>query len=280
MFNLFTILIGGLLVAISPVLAGQAGSYDGPIFDAHVHYDEWNWDKVPIQDVLSKWKAAGVTRSLVSSTPDKGTLKLLEAAPGRVVPFFRPYRKFTHKGSWYKRPELIPHTEASLDTGVYAGLGEIHVIWPEHIHTPTVHRHLEIAMDRGMYIQPHLDADALEELLKTWPGMKIIWAHAGYDASAQTVGAIMDTYPSVMADLSLRAQDLRNERGLDPAWRDLMVRHADRFMVGTDTFRDRDWFEYEALVADHRMWLSYLPRGIAEKIAYKNAYEIFGAGNF
>ena len=235
---------------------------------------------MPVKDVLSKWDAAGISRSLVSSTPDEGTQKLLKAAPDRVVPFFRPYRKFTHKGSWYKRPELIPYTEETLKRGLHAGLGEIHIIRPDHIHTPTVHRHLEIVTDQGLYIQPHMDTDALVLLLKEWPQVKVIWAHAGYDAAADTVAEIMDAYPNVLADLSLRAQDIMGEEGLVPAWRDLLIRHADRFMVGTDTFRDKDWFEYEALVADHRRWLSLLPRKIAEKIAYKNAHEIFGSGNF
>ena len=65
------------------------------------------------------------------------------------------------------------------------------------------------------------------------------------------------------------------EEGLDPAWREVLIRHAGRFMVGTDTYVAERWREYEGLVADHRAWLSSLPRDVAEMIAYKNAVKLF-----
>lgn len=279
MLRIFAFIVFFQFSFASPVPAGEGKPYDGPIFDAHVHYSRTFWDKLPVEDIIARWDAAGVSRSLVSSTPDDGTLKLLEAAPGRVVPFFRPYRKSTDKGAWYKMPELIAYSEERLNSGVHAGLGEVHIVRPENVDAPVVRRYLEMVTARGLYIQPHANAAVLETLLKAEPRLKVIWAHAGFDESAVSVGAMMDAHPNVWADLSFRADDIIDGEGLDAAWRELLIRHADRFMIGTDTFIEDRWREYEAIVANHRAWLSLLPRDVAEMIAYRNAEKLFGPGN-
>ncbi|MGA0394028.1 MAG: amidohydrolase family protein, partial [Rhodospirillales bacterium] len=61
-----------------------------------------------------------------------------------------------------------------------------------------------------------------------------------------------------------------------PAWRRVLERFPDRFMVGTDTWVNDQWAAYADLVELNRMWLSLLSREIAEKIAYKNAERLFG----
>ena len=47
-------------------------------------------------------------------------------------------------------------------------------------------------------------------------------------------------------------------------------------MVGSDTWVNGQWDDYAAIIASNREWLSYLPRDVAEKIAYKNAERLFG----
>ena len=46
-------------------------------------------------------------------------------------------------------------------------------------------------------------------------------------------------------------------------------------MVGTDTWINSQWDDYEGLIALNRAGLSKLPRAIAEQIAYKNAAKLF-----
>ena len=62
---------------------------------------------------------------------------------------------------------------------------------------------------------------------------------------------------------------------IDPAWRALMIRHADRFLAGTDTWVTSRWEALPGSVADVRTYLSQLPPDVAEKIAYKNAERLF-----
>jgi predicted TIM-barrel fold metal-dependent hydrolase len=88
----------------------------------------------------------------------------------------------------------------------------------------------------------------------------------------------LDAYPTLHADLSYREYDILAGGGdaLDPAWRAILVRHADRLMVGTDTWVNAQWDDYEGLIALNRQWLAHLPRDVAERIAYKNAERLFG----
>jgi len=58
----------------------------------------------------------------------------------------------------------------------------------------------------------------------------------------------------------------------------ILLRHADRFLFGTDTYTTERWSIYGQLVAEHRAWLGQLPRPVAEKIAYRNAVALFGPG--
>ena len=81
---------------------------------------------------------------------------------------------------------------------------------------------------------------AVEAMLTTYPGVKILWAHAGMSASAQRVGALVDRYPMLWVELALRS-DVAPGGVLDPGWRQLFLRHPDRFLVGTDTWVTPRW---------------------------------------
>ena len=47
-------------------------------------------------------------------------------------------------------------------------------------------------------------------------------------------------------------------------------------MIGSDTWVNGQWDDYDAIMQSNRQWLSLLPRAVAEKIAYKNAERYFG----
>ena len=79
----------------------HAADYTGPLFDAHLHYNEEAWDgrsgPHPPADVLARMKASGVWAIVANSRPNAGSLALAalpqmrEAGIG-VVPFVRLYR--------------------------------------------------------------------------------------------------------------------------------------------------------------------------------------------
>ncbi len=107
------------------------------------------------------------------------------------------------------------------------------------------------------------------------PQARILWAHAGLSAPAARIGELLDRYPQLWTEVSLRAEDIAPSGRLDPAWEALLSRHADRFMIGTDTWMASRWPQYVDLIEQHREWLRQLPVDVAEKIAYRNADRLF-----
>ena len=70
-----------LLVILWWISAVSSHAQELPIFDAHIHYNQPDWNVFPPSQILAILDQAGIRRALVSSTPDDGTLKLYEAAP-------------------------------------------------------------------------------------------------------------------------------------------------------------------------------------------------------
>ena len=67
-----------ILIALG-ALVGRAASSpaaDAPLADAHIHYSAPDWNVYSPDQVVAILDKAGITRALVSSTPDDGTLKL------------------------------------------------------------------------------------------------------------------------------------------------------------------------------------------------------------
>ena len=93
------------------------------------------------------------------------------------------------------------------------------------------------------------------------------------------VGALLDRYPGLAAELSFRARDVVPADRLDVAWRRVLLRHAERFIIGTDAYVSRRRDGYGARVEAHRRWLAQLPGDVARAIAYGNAARGFGPSN-
>jgi len=262
---LLAILLWGGLIAAQP--------QELPIFDAHIHYSQSHWDTLTPEQALAILDRAGVRRALVSSTPDDGTLRLYDLAPGRIVPFLRPYRTREEMGSWHRDPAVQAYMEGRLARGIYKGFGEFHLAEGE-VEAPVVRRLAELAGERGLFFQAHVDAPTVERLLRLYPRVRILWAHAGMSASAESVGRLLDRFPQLWVELALRT-DVAPGGSLDPAWRAVFLRHPERFMVGTDTWVVSRWGTLAEGMREIRGWLGQLPREVAEQIAYRNAERLF-----
>lgn len=258
-----------LWLGLLPLAPGTAAGDELPITDAHLHYSENSWSLYSPEAVLAILDRAGVRRAFVSSTPDDGTIRLYEAARDRVVPVLRPYRVAGELGSWYRDPTVVPYLEMRLARGIYRGIGEFHLEGTE-AQSPVVHRVAGLAARHGLFLHCHCDAEAMEILLRLRDDVRVLWAHAGMSADAATVGRLLDRFPRLMVELALRS-DVAPGGTLDPAWRALFVRHADRFMVGTDTWVPSRWADLPGVQAAARAWLRQLPPDVASRIASGNA---------
>ncbi len=241
-----------------------------------MHYSRSVWEVYSPAEILKKLDRANIARALVSSTPDDGTMKLLEFAPDRVVPGFRPYRDRRDMSDWYENQDLVTYTKTRLASGLHKALGEFHLYLTKNVETPEMAEFLDMAIEGGLILQPHSDAEVVEALFKKRPELKILWAHAGFSEPAPVVARMLDRYPNLWAELSYRAVHILPDDTLDPEWKALLIRHANRFTIGSDTWEVDRWHGYQGLIYEHREWLGKLPPDVARKIAYRNAEAMFG----
>ena len=248
-----------------------------PLFDAHIHYKKPAWGPYPPGTVIELMDKSGVAMALVSSTPDEGTIKLWQYAPNRIVPELRPYHGQAGSGNWTKAPGMFDYLVQRLNAYPHAGIGEFHLHGVDPHDEPLLRKIAALAKEKNIYIHVHSGKAPVDMLFSFEPGLKIIWAHAGMSEPAETVAAMLATYPMLYADTSFREWDILTSQGaIAPAWRRVLERFSDRFMVGSDTWVNEQWDSYGEIMATNRKWLSQFPRAIAEKIAFKNAERLFG----
>jgi predicted TIM-barrel fold metal-dependent hydrolase len=248
-----------------------------PVFDAHMHYNDEAWGPVPPKAVLKLMDDSGVSMALVSSTPDEGTVRLLEFAPNRIVPEIRPYHGDVDSGNWTRAPGIFDYLAQRLADHPHEGIGEFHLHDVTIEDEPLLRRIADIAAKHDLLIHVHSDKAPVDLLYAMRPDLRILWAHAGMVEPAEVIEAMMAKYDSLYADTSYRESDIMNADGsIDPGWRRVIERFPDRFMVGSDTWTNSQWAEYRELIETNRQWLSRFSRPIAERIAYKNAERLFG----
>ena len=262
-----------MLAAAAPV---QGAEDRLPIFDSHVHYSSEAWSTYKPDAVFEMLDAAGVAWALVSSTPDDGTLTLRQENLHRVIPELRPYHGEFHAGNWHNAPEIIAYLETRLQSGIYRGIGEFHLHSGEDARTPTMQRVAALALKHDIPLHVHSGAGPVIALFEIEPDLKILWAHAGFVEPADVVTEMLDRYARLTAEVSFRADDIAPGGKISPAWRDLFERHADRFLIGSDTYINDRWAIYGSLIDQHRNWLDQLPSDTAKAIAYGNASRLFG----
>jgi len=264
----------------SPTASPAAGLM--PLVDAHLHYSAPAWSAYPPNTVAKILDSVGVRSGLVSSAPDEGTFRLRAVLGDRVIPMLGPYRNVADVFSWARDPSIVPYVESIYRPGVHRGFGEFHLL-PGQIGLPTVRALLALAEREKLFLQPHADARAVAELLAYMPEATVLWAHAGVDATPEQIGTLLDKWPKLSVELSLRV-DVAPNGTLDARWRELLVRHSDRFMIGTDTWTaggtftgNERWDAYAEIVNGIRGWLAQLPTDVAEAIAYRNADRFLAA---
>ncbi len=253
------------------------GAWDLPLFDAHVHYKEPAWDRYPVKSVIELMDKNGVAMALVSSTPDEGTIMLWEYAPNRIVPELRPYHGSAGSSNWTKMDGMDAYLEGRLESYPHEGIGEFHIRVLDTSDEALFRKVIEMAKERDIYLHVHSGTEPVRWLYSLDPDVKIIWAHAGLGTPAPDVYELMDEFPDLLADTSLREYNiLGRSENLDPQWLEIFFDFQDRLMIGSDTWVNSQWDSYSEIIESNRLWLSKLPREVAEKIAYKNAERYFG----
>jgi hypothetical protein len=281
------------LIAFS--LTTQAADYAGPLFDAHLHYNEEAWNgrtgPHPPADVLARMQRNGVRAIVANSRPNDGTKALAEAktettaAGVTVVPFVRLYRNRADYDNWYRDESIhtMVQTELARGTaaGPYRGLGEFHLYDSANANGPVAKKLMALAEDKNLAVLAHVDDVAIDLLMANTPSKgqksRLIWAHTGIGgAPATRVDQLFAKYPLLMGELSYRPGLTCDAGKLCPEWRALLLKYPTRFLIGSDTWVNQRWDQYDDLMKGYRAWLGDLPVEAARKIAWDNAAGLFG----
>ena len=279
-----------LALGLAPLV--QAADYSGPLLDAHLHYNvEAVQGPHPISDVLARMQRNGVRAIVANSRPNDGTKALVEArtqtdaAGVTVVPFIRLYRNRADYDNWYRDESIYEMVQAEFTRGTargpYRGIGEFHLYDSRNANGPVARKLMAFAEDKQLAVLAHVDDVAVDLLMANAPSkgqkLRLVWAHTGIGGTpVERVEAMLARYPLLMGELSYRP-DLTCEGGLlCPEWRALLLRYPDRFLIGSDTWINPRWQQYDELMLGYRRWLGDLPPDVARQIAWDNGAALFG----
>ena len=287
--------LAGACVAALGCTSAFAADYTGPLFDAHLHYNQEAQSPHPLSDVLGRMQRNGVRAIVGNSRPNDGTKSLAAAksetakAGVRVVPFIRLYRNRDDYSSWFKDETIytmvLDELAKGTAAGPYKGIGEFHLYDSNNANGVVAKKLMALAEEKGLAVLAHVDDAAIDLLMAHTPSKgaktRLIWAHTGIGGTpVQRVDQLFAKYPLLMGELSYRpgltcADDKANAK-LCPEWRALLLKYPTRFMIGSDTWVNQRWQYYDDLMKEYRMWLGDLPADVARKIGWSNAATLFG----
>ena len=202
----------------------HAADYSGPLFDAHLHYNEeasvaGRGGAHPLADVLERMRKSGVRAIVANSRPNDGTKALADArtetaaAGVSVVPFVRLYRNRTDYDNWFRDDTIYTMVQTELARGTaagpYQGIGEFHLYDSANANGPTAKKLMALAEEKNLAVLAHVDDVAIDLLMANTPSKgqktRLIWAHTGIGgASVQRVDQLFAKYPLLMGELSYR----------------------------------------------------------------------------
>jgi hypothetical protein len=286
-------------VLMGACAAAAAADYAGPLFDAHLHYNNeaCTHEKPapgcphPMADVLDRMQRNGVRAIVANSRPNDGTRALASAreqtraAGVTVVPFVRLYRDRADYNNWFRDQTIVDMVQTELKRGTpagpYRGLGEFHLYDSANANGPVARQLLVLAEEKDLAILAHVDDVAIDLLMANTPsrGQKslLIWAHTGIGGTpAPRVDELFARYPKLVGELSYRPGLTCGDGQLCPEWRALLLKYPDRFLIGSDTWINQRWQYYDELMKGYRTWLGGLPPDVARRIAWDNGAKLFG----
>ena len=291
--SVFTALLSFCLGS-PPVLAGQI--YQGDLFDAHAHLSKRSQPK----NAYADFKTAGFGKAVLFAEVEHAH-EIAKVGKGFFVVFVDPFKRKKVKvrsGGKEVRYQFsegrLSKSKKALEKKEVLGFGEIYfqLGWapfaPKGIVTDIngddAKKLLTVAKLFDATVHIHLDAEhvnILRELLTANPDVRFVLAHCGFFKPAE-LGALLDEHLNLYAETSLvfnpyieQFANLPLEHGkLRPDWKALMLRHADRLMIGTDYTSSRS-DQLPKLAAYYRQVLGMLPLAEANKIAHENFSRVF-----
>lgn len=247
--------------------------YSPPIFDMQVHYNQESWRRVSTEAILNTAEELNIPWLLVGSTPNEGTLRLYREDQDRVIPMLVPQFKHEDRDNWFNNTTILRYLEREIGRGVYRGIGEF-FLFDGQVDTPVVRGMVELAAKHALILHARSDPVAIRQLFAMNSSLRILWAHAGMFTPPELVSEMLDRYPRLWVEISHRG-DVAPGGKLSDKWRHVLLRHSDRFMLGSGTYSSKYWYQFRYYMSRYRDWLRDLPPQVAEQIAFRNGLILF-----
>ena len=267
-----------------------------PFSDIHLHF---NWDHEELlsaKEAVDILKKHNVVFASVSSVPSHYALKLKKAAGDWIVPLITPYYHAGNRMNWYFDKKVVTEVRKMLESGEYAGIGEVHLIagiGPRR-DNPVFVGLLDLAKEFKVPFLIHTDASTADYFLSIcskYPQIRFLWAHAGGVLSPAQLEPLMHACPNVWLDLAARDPwhygfFAYKDYTLIEGWKELIIKYQDRVVTGTDPVwnaqemyrwyeADEGWAHYTKFQNFHRQWMKNFPADIEKKLRLTNAKRFF-----
>lgn len=262
------------LMLLAAFSGSAAASALPPMIDAHAHYSAPDAAVLSPADVMAKLDAAGVRQLVVTSSPPQLTQALYRHAPERVIPLLGVYESDRNKGNWVHDATLPARVAAQLKRGVWAGIGELH-LFARDAKQPVFAQLVRLTAAHSLVLMIHGDAEVIAQAFAIAPGVRVLWAHLGTVPDPAQLAAMLERYPLLWIDTSVRDERIAPDGTLLPAWRRLFERHPERFAVAVDSFSVNRWQQYESVVSRIRGWVDPLPHPLKQNLLHDNAARLF-----
>lgn len=266
------------LLIITASINGYANTSTNPmpIFDSHSHYSLADSQALSPKEIQQRYDRNHIIGALISSTPTAKTELLYQAMPNRIIPFLSLYKTKANKPNWMLDLTTLNNLHTTLDHFPYQGIGEFH-IFKQDVYSPVLTQVIKIAQQRNLMIMIHGDTEIVDRIFKLAPNITVIWAHLGTHPTPKSLSQVFKRHPThLYMDTSVRDKLFVTASGqLKAEWKAFFIQHQDKLLAAIDTFSTQRWLNFDDAVNNLRHWLKQLPKPVAEKIAYRNALDLF-----
>jgi predicted TIM-barrel fold metal-dependent hydrolase len=280
-------LAAAILLTLTVGRVATAADYAGPLIDAHSHVP----NPTAIDAYVEAMKRHDVRRVVLL-----GVGGVQKDDPAWIAAAARKHGDRVLAGLPVPDPTAADagsRLEAAIARAKPHAIGEIHLRQVSRKidrdpTAPAFGQILEVAAKHGLPVVVHDEltdtaAAALAKALTAHPRATIVLAHAGESTPARRE-PLLAGHANLVVDLSgmhfQRTPSLATETGpLDPAWKALIEKMPDRFVMGIDVWAAR---LFEPAMLDRLMkWtrrvLGQLSPAVAEQVAYRNAAKLYRA---
>jgi Tat protein secretion system quality control protein TatD with DNase activity len=316
---LFASLLLALAACQSPPLAGHVK--DLPLVDVHGHVQA----AMSAEALVRLLDENGVSRMVLQATygspggTDEQALHYAQKYPSRFIPFIGFQSQPALYQAWGRTPPtpaalaFLEGVEAKLKAGGFFGLGEVVLRYHGHAAaaganccpeversaaSPLMARIADLAVRFQVPVIIHAEGEpkvvaGMEDLLRSYPGAVVVWAHNCGRQSAQAIDRLLREHANLHCDLG--GMTYTRPFGYGASWprgtpwvfpiedghgrlleevQRLFERFPDRFMVGMDVYFLGSYEFFPERVRRFRQLLSQLSPATARKLAHENAERV------